>query len=64
MGQLELNFRGGSFKCLDQVEKKRFERPVSERDHRLSADLWQQLDAVEGCGDAHTLALRFLHPHD
>jgi len=55
---------GASFLFLDQIEKRARRRPQRERDHRLSADLWQQLDAVEGCGNPHALALRFLHPHD
>src|SRR5208337_1799361 len=55
-------------RCLDQLEKK---RPtvalalgtVNRLSAGRSADLGQQCDAVEGSGNAQTLALRFLHPH-
>src|ERR1700686_1936061 len=31
--------------------------------HRFSAELRQQIDAVDGSGNAHSLAFRFLRPH-
>src|ERR1700730_16869001 len=37
--------------------------PALSTIHLLLADLRQQIDAVDGSGNAHSLAFRFLHPH-
>jgi len=63
MGSNLLSHRRIFLHSLDQFEKR---CPMAAwqgaRPHRLSADLWQQLDAVEGRGNAHALTLRFHHP--